>query len=294
MIAGVIASQSVGGLGSQLFLDAYPNAATAFSVKKINSSYLGACMQIRRESDSAVSEIGFTGVDLDVNSISSFCGISKGYVVKWYDQSGNGRNAVQVNNINQPLIYENGSVILKDGIPAIKSDGINDFLKIENSESLFKTEFSGFSVFAFKLKNEQQRFYSFQNWDNNAGNLFILRKNNPNIDFIGTQGTPSLSNVTVQINDSTDLQRKVFSYIGKSNDSIKGKINGSALVSTPINNFKGVPQNTNAFILFQGRSAELQPSLPSEMLSQQFVFYNEDKTSQVGQIENHLINQFNI
>jgi len=50
----------------------------------------------------------------------------------WYDQSGNGNDAVQSTNANQPQIVSSGSVITENSQPAVQFDGTNDDLRSNN------------------------------------------------------------------------------------------------------------------------------------------------------------------
>ena len=92
----------------------------AFSVRKVNSAYIGNCMRIRRSSDNTELEIGFVGGELDTSAISTFCGAGFGYVAKWYDQSGNTQDKLNTTAINQPVIYNNGFT-LRNGKPYISA-----------------------------------------------------------------------------------------------------------------------------------------------------------------------------
>ena len=120
---GVLASSG----GVAFLLDAYPNAAAAYSVRKLRATYSGSAIRVRRSSDNTESDIGFTALgNLDTTSLTSFCGAGNGFVTTWYDQSGNARNATQTTAANQPQIVSSGSVIIINSKPSIKFDGIND------------------------------------------------------------------------------------------------------------------------------------------------------------------------
>jgi hypothetical protein len=94
-----------------LLLDQYPNAAVAFSLRALNSAYTGNCIEVRRSNDNATQNIGFAGGIIDTAALKTFCGANNCFVRTWYDQSGNGRNAVQTTNANQPQIVASGVVI---------------------------------------------------------------------------------------------------------------------------------------------------------------------------------------
>lgn len=92
-------------------LDLYPNAAVAYSVRKLRSAYAGAAIRVRRSSDNAEQDIGFTSSgDLDETALTAFVGSNNGFVVTWYDQSGNANNATQSTAANQPQIVSSGIV----------------------------------------------------------------------------------------------------------------------------------------------------------------------------------------
>jgi hypothetical protein len=102
-------------------LDTYPNAAVAYSVRKLSNSYTGSALRVRRSSDNTEQDIGFTSAgDLDTTALTTFCGAGNGFVTTWYDQSGNsGLNATQSTAANQPQIVSSGSMILENFKPTI-------------------------------------------------------------------------------------------------------------------------------------------------------------------------------
>ena len=106
-----------------LFLDTYTGAAAAYSVRKLSQWYTGNCMNVRRDSDATTQDIGFdSNGDLDTAAIKSFCDAggagTRGYVVTWYDQSGNGNDATNSETTQQPQIYDGTAVLTRNGKPA--------------------------------------------------------------------------------------------------------------------------------------------------------------------------------
>jgi len=66
-----------------------PSIAVAYGIRKIVGGYAGNAVTVRRSSDNATSNIGFTSAgDLDTVSLSTFCAATSCFVVTWYDQSG--------------------------------------------------------------------------------------------------------------------------------------------------------------------------------------------------------------
>jgi hypothetical protein len=132
LVAGQLPTQ-LGLIGSERFsfkglLDFYPNAAAAYSLRLLLSTYTGSAIRVRRSNDNAEQDIGFVNNVLDTSSLTSFCGVNSGFVKTWYDQSGNAFDATQTTAANQPQIVSSGSVILDNQKPAISFS--SDFLAI--------------------------------------------------------------------------------------------------------------------------------------------------------------------
>ena len=105
---------------SDLLLDTYTGASAAYSVRKLDKDYTGYCMKVREDSGDTEADIGFDGSgNLDTSAIATHCGSANGYVVTWYDQSGNANNATQSTSGRQPQIYNGTAVITENGKPAM-------------------------------------------------------------------------------------------------------------------------------------------------------------------------------
>jgi hypothetical protein len=134
-----------GGVVASLLLDLYP-ATAAYSLRKLRTAYSGSAIRVRRSSDNAEQDIGFSGNDLDTASLLSFVGANNGFVVTWYDQQG-ANNLTQGSSTSQPQIVSSGSLITRGGKVAVKFDGSNDrLLRIIASAVLNTTNVSHFSV----------------------------------------------------------------------------------------------------------------------------------------------------
>jgi len=138
-----IGNRVMGGGGAPAFvglLDDYPNAAAAYSLRLLKSDYTGNAIRVRRSSDNAEQNIGFSGANLDTSALTTFCSGTDGFVTTWYDQSGSGNNATQTTAASQPKIYDSVSgVIEENGKPAISAIATYslDLSSIINVNSLF-------------------------------------------------------------------------------------------------------------------------------------------------------------
>ena len=110
-----------------LLLDIYPDAAAAYSLRKLRTAYTGSAIRVRRSSDNTETDIGFVSNQLDTAAITTFVGAGNGFVTTWYDQSGNGYNLIQSTQVNQPQIVSSGVYL-----SYLLYDGSNNFLRATN------------------------------------------------------------------------------------------------------------------------------------------------------------------
>ncbi len=111
-------------------LDNVEGAVAAYSLRKLQNNYSGSAISVRRSSDNLEIDIGFDiHGNLDVAALLDHVGSGSsdnGFVVTWYDQSGSDYNVTQAIHGSQPVIVQDGEVVLSDGIPMVRFD--NDFL----------------------------------------------------------------------------------------------------------------------------------------------------------------------
>jgi hypothetical protein len=147
LVAGQLPTQLglIGSVDISLLLDAYPNAAAAYSLRKLRTAYTGSAIRVRRSSDNTEQDIGFSGENLDTAALTSFCGSGDGFVTTWYDQSGNANNITQSTAAKQPQILLNGNLYLNQSKPYIffSDSAIN---ALSANMTLNYTAFSIFAV----------------------------------------------------------------------------------------------------------------------------------------------------
>lgn len=152
-------------LAFQGLLDVYgQNIGAAYSVRRLSSTYEGNCMEIRRDSDNATQNIGFSNNVLDTSAIATFCSGTNGYVRTWYDQSGNDKNVQQTTASKQPRIYYEGGVVTLNSQPALDGyvdDGGNaadQYLQVVESGEVQLEADSSFDIF---MVMQFDNFYGF-------------------------------------------------------------------------------------------------------------------------------------
>ncbi len=141
-------------------LNTYSGAAVAYSLRKLNSSYSGSAIRVRRSNDSATQDIGFDASgNLDTTALTSFVGAGNGFVTTWYDQSGNGKHVTQTTATSQPQIVSSGTIYTKNGKPSIFWDNATSNKIMVSSTSVSLTELTIASViFPIKKGNYDKVF----------------------------------------------------------------------------------------------------------------------------------------
>lgn len=95
-----------------LLLDQVPGAVAAYSSRKLRTAYAGSALRVRRFSDNAEQDIGFSAGLLDTAALVAFVSGGGGYVSKWYDQSGGGNDLIQTTASSQPQVAASGAVLV--------------------------------------------------------------------------------------------------------------------------------------------------------------------------------------
>lgn len=113
--------------------DSIPTIVRAYGMRRLLSAYSGKIVKIRRSTDDAEADIGYTATgDLDVAAAADHIGGGSGYLSKWYDQSGNAAHATIALPANQPLYVPSA----QNGKPAIMFDGVDDALNLPSLSAL--------------------------------------------------------------------------------------------------------------------------------------------------------------
>lgn len=111
------------------FFRIYNNPAFCYSLRRLNTAYKGPAIRVRRSSDNIETDINYTlGHELDTQTLLSFVGSgNNGFVVTWYDQSGNGKHLF-AGNTASPTIVSAGTLVTVNNKPAVDFDGVNNFM----------------------------------------------------------------------------------------------------------------------------------------------------------------------
>ena len=103
------ASQPAEASTLTLPLDINNTSVLAVGLRKLNSTYNGPIIRLRRTSDNEEQDFGAVGNNLDIDGINNWLQGTTGYCVTLFDQSGNaGTNVSQIDQNKQPVFVANG------------------------------------------------------------------------------------------------------------------------------------------------------------------------------------------
>lgn len=236
LVAGQLPTQ-LGLIGSESFgflLDTYPNAAAAYSVRKLRAAYTGSAIRVRRSSDNAESDIGFSGGNIDTSALTTFCSGTNGFVTTWYDQSGNSRNATQTTASNQPQIVSSGSVITTNGKVSMIFDGTNDGLL----ESIATNAMTPYLILSVQKSNKSTGTQSIFRYGVNtpvihrfdASNYRTLAGNPAGSLFVETSTTPTNQLLLESYFTNTSVTQYINGLVGNTDTGTNASVAGAILI----------------------------------------------------------------
>jgi hypothetical protein len=226
---------------TNLFLDLYPSATIALSLRKLRTSYNGNCLRVRRSNDNTEQDIGFVNNYLDSASMKTFVGANNGFVVTWYDQSGNGSNVTQATAASQPRIINAGVIDKMGNKPSIYFNGTSNRLQtatiVNLTYPLTDGNFACFGVGGVAILTGVKTFAAS---DVGSGTRLpqFIRINAAAPEVISFNGATPTTDVNSNISANTIYLFSSFKYSGKTeiytNNATNGSTNSNAQ-NIPIN-----------------------------------------------------------
>jgi hypothetical protein len=191
-------------------------ANVAYSLRRLLCAYAGSAIQVRRSSDNATSNIGFTTQgDLDTTALKTFVGAGSGFVSIWYDQSGNGINVSPPAATNQPRIVNAGFVDRKNGQPTIFFDGIDDYFTTNSFSIAGYTGFTANVLAAWTTVGASiANIQALIDNDHNCSRGFVIQDRPDLVNKPVTIGMPGSACNTVDDNVTTgNGSLRILSYV---------------------------------------------------------------------------------
>jgi hypothetical protein len=267
-------------------LDLYPSARFGFSLRKLRSTYNGNCLRVRRSSDNTEQDIGFVNNYLDTTSMKTFVGANNGFVVTWYDQSGNALNVTQGTAANQPRIILSGVIDKQNSKPTIYFNGSAYYLRtatITNATySISDGNWASFGVGSVSLATGVKALASS---DNSLGSRLpqFIRINLLAVETISFNGATAYTDGNGNISLSTLYLFSSFKYPSFTEIYTNNSSNGATSSNT---------QTTNTtYVLTIGASSNATVSAYYNGYISEYIQYPTNQLTNRTSI-NTLINNF--
>lgn len=268
-----------GAAPANLLLDDYPGAGVAYSLRKLDKDYGGFAVEVRRSSDGNTQNIGFSNNDFDTASLNSFCSGTSCRVRTWYDQSGNGRDAVQTTVANQPLIYASGSVILINGKPAINWPDYSQAYWLRNNSFNFAQPNTVFTALYYNGASSRQDYVFDTGGSATRSILLHLEGDNKWSIFSGNLLSEAAADLTPRQLLFTQLHNSTTSVVRKNGtQTIFGNAGTQSFAGITIGNFG---QNPSPLFNHSGSIHEI-------------IIYPANKTTDFAAIETNINTYYSI
>jgi hypothetical protein len=271
--------------GAQLLLDAYPGAAAAYSLRLLDKDYAGDCITVRRKSDGALDTFGFVNNYLDTTALKTFCGTGASdtcWVQIWFDQSGNGINASQITNLNQPIILASGSIRRENSNACLRFDGTSTFMSTSYQPSLGTASSVGYYVSAVSkaITSHTGRIWSSQQ---PASPIVVMHMRYEGAQY--RSFTRDSDNIAMSALGGTTNTNQIHFAAQINNGSANIYVNGSSVVSASAS-FTGNLNLTSPFEI--GRLTQPAPADYLNANLQELVFYATNQSSNRSGIETNV------
>jgi hypothetical protein len=209
-----------------------------------------------------------------------------GFVETWYDQSGNGNDAVQATATEQPSIVQNGGIVKLNGKPSVNFDGVDNYFTFTNNLN-FNLDPTSVSrpINTIMFVGE-----------NTAGSRSFLGDKGSTKNWIAA---PYNGTYQFRDNGSTIYDTTVSATLGSqlvlsiqcpSEDDFSIRENGSAKTLGGTNNITAAIGIRDIGV---GYTLSGSPNYQT-MKAQEFYFHNERLPNDIVDIENDAINYYNI
>jgi PKD repeat protein len=281
-------------------LDLYTNADLAFSMRKLRAAYSGNCIRLRRSSDNSEQDIGFAsnGV-IDVSAMLSFVGVGNGFVVTWYDQSGNGRNITQSTGSNQPQIVFSGTVALRNNLPCIRySESTIALTMVTSSAYSVPSAITFNSVFTplSGLTSYRSLFSIGNSAASSAYTEFIYRTGGTQDDWVledaifVSNGFSAGRNPRLVSNGQRFFNGTQYVTFGTINSTLNILDVNNSVSTTRINNSGLIPSQSGIFRI--GNNSGSTQQLAGDI--QEFILWGNNLTTDKSGIINNANNYYNV
>lgn len=270
---------------TNLLLDNYP-ALSAWSLRKIKTSYSGNCIQVRRSSDSTTQNIGFSNGQIDTSALLSFVGSGDGFVSIWYDQEG--AHNLTSSASNQPQIVSSGSVVTdpSNSLPSILfADG--KYLTKSSISNQYLDADSLFCGVANSTNSNKVGVIFSENMEpfTSQDRITITHDTSTNKIAVTYRGDTTVINLLHGTRQSTGIQLRVYQRNGTTIEAYKSNTLIDSATAT-----ETYPTGTSQLNI---GLQQLGPSYFNGHI-QECILWNNDESANRTTISNNIINYYSI
>jgi hypothetical protein len=298
-LAGSASATSAGSSILATILDITGNAKGAYSSYLLRGAYYGSpLVRVRRSGDSSEFDFGVTTAGiLDTSALVAFCvaggGAQSGFIVKIYDQSGQGNHLTQTTPSDQLAIVTSGVLLTTNSRVAFRSLS-TDFLTVPSSTNTFKFLHDGTDSLVYGITktisaNTPLLRTMTTSATSSIGYWFGENSGNRLNSLIGNGGGVafSVNNTSATSTTTTGSQMLIFDKIDANNATAA---NRSAMC---FNNGAEIKNNTNtASVSSSASSSDLRVITGPTQEFQELVIY--DIQPSITTIKTNVNSRFNI
>ena len=272
-------------------LDDYPNAAAAYSIRLLSSTYSGPLVRIRKETGGNPekdfyadenNELSLNSSDGGGTTLGNWIGSNNGYIVTWYDQSGS-NDATQTTASAQPKIINAGSLITENGKVAID---FNASFRLEVVD--FVSALDELTIITVNAPNATNVFSSiYSGFDSFANYNLLYRYSDDGKVFAGFSGVSASSNYS---SSSFYVAQQNLLFLNFDNSLTAGS-QAILFVNSVDFNFTGINDTGTLKTVSNGYIGSRDSALIFSGTFQEFIIYNTEQSTNRTGIETN-INDF--
>ena len=237
------------------------------------------------------------GEHYSISGIPAFDNSVNGFVETWYDQSGNGRDAVQATASKQPLIVESGSLNVDSfSNPTIRFEKDSETHLITTDSTLDPN----LEVSAFVVQKDEQVVNQNSGWvamrksaSSGQRSAFEMAVNNNSLKFRliydPLADDTNKNDVLVTVASDGLATTSIMSGIKTSSGDLDGFFNGSSVIDTTVTDNTDLGSAYGITIGKHTSSTQFADGRLNEL-----IFYLSDQTANRSAIETNLANHYGI
>ncbi len=237
------------------------------------------------------------GEHYSISGIPAFDNSVNGFVETWYDQSANGRDAVQATASKQPLIVESGSLNVDSfSNPTIRFEKDSETHLITTDSTLDPN----LEVSAFVVQKDEQVANLNSGWvsmrrSDSSGrrSAFEMGVNNNSIKFrlIYDPGVDNTNKTDTEVTVASDGlgTTSIMSGIKTSSGDLDGFFNGSSVIDTTVTDNTDLGSGYGITMGKHSNTGQFADGRLNEV-----IFYLSDQTANRSAIETNLANHYGI